>query len=115
MKSVPAFDNGSLPRLLYFADTPIEDRVGYSVLYRLLDAYPKHKLMIIEGNAASAPERRITGVTYHQCKVVWARLLRTRLHRYLSLPTTLYMPLRASALDRLARNFRPEAVITLVY
>src|SRR5215467_5796572 len=115
MRSVPTFDNGSLPRLLYFADTPIEDHVAFSVLYRLLDAYPKNKLMIIEGNAASAPDRRITGVTYHQFKLVWSRLLRTRLHQYLSPPTTFYMPLRASALDRLVRNFRPEAVMTVVY
>jgi glycosyltransferase involved in cell wall biosynthesis len=111
------FDSGSLPRLLYFADTPIEDRVAFSVLFRVLEVYPKNKLMIIEGDPESMPNRRIAGVTYHQFKLnpVWARLLRTRLHRFLSLPTAFYMPLRASALERVVRNFQPEAVMTMVW
>jgi glycosyltransferase involved in cell wall biosynthesis len=115
MRSGPVFDGGSLPRLLYFADTPIEDHMAYSTLYRVLDVYPKNKLMIIEGNVASIPTRRIAGVTYHQFKLVWARLLYTRLHRYLSPLTTFYAPLRADALERLVRNFRPEAVMTMVW
>ena len=89
--------------------------MAFSALYRVLDVYPKNKLMIIEGDLASAPDRRITGVTYHQLKLVWSRLLRTRLHRYLSLPTMFYMPFRANALERLVRNIRPEAVMTMVY
>lgn len=115
MTSEPLVDSGSLPRLLYFADTPVEDHMAFSVLYRLLDAYPKNKLMIIEDNFASNPNRRIPGVTYHQFSLVWARLLATRLHTYLSPLTTFYMPLRAGALERLVRNFRPEAVMTMVW
>jgi glycosyltransferase involved in cell wall biosynthesis len=115
MRSVPVFDSGSLPRLLYFADTPIEDHMAFSTLYRLLEVYPKNKLMIIEGNLAANPYRRIAGVTYHQLKLVWSRLLRTRLNRYLSPLATFYAPLRANALERLVRNFRPEAVMTMVW
>jgi hypothetical protein len=114
MKGVPVFDSGSVPRLLYFADTPIEDHMAFSALYRVLEVYPRNKLMIIEGNLASNPNRRIDGVTYHQLKLAWARLLGTRLHRYLSPLTTFYTPLRAGALEGLARNFRPEAVMTMV-
>jgi glycosyltransferase involved in cell wall biosynthesis len=115
MKRVPLFDSGSLPRLLYFADTPIEDDMAFSALYRVLDGYPKHKLMIIEGNFASNPKRRLAGVTYHQVKLVWARLLATRLHRYLSPLTMFYTPFRAGSVERLARNFRPEAVLTMLW
>lgn len=111
----PLYDSGSLPRLLYFADTPIEDRMAFSTLYRVLEAYPKNKLLIIEGNAASNPDRRIAGVTYLQFKLVWARLLSTRLDRYLSPLATFYSPFRANALERLVRDFRPEAVITMLW
>jgi len=89
--------------------------MAFSALYRVLAVYPKNKLMIIEGNLASNPNRRIAGVTYEQFKLVGVRLLRTRLHRYLSPLTTFYTPLRAHALERLVRNFRPEAVMTMVW
>jgi glycosyltransferase involved in cell wall biosynthesis len=115
MRNLPNFDFGSLPRLLYFADTPIEDHMAFSALFRMLEIYPKKKLMIIEGNVASIPNRRIIGVSYHQFKLVWARLLWTRLDRYLSPLTTLYTPLRAPALGRLVRDFQPEAVMTMIW
>src|SRR5260370_41307434 len=112
MINVRGFDSSSLPRLLYCADTPIEDHMAFSTLYRLLEVYPKNKLMIIEGNLASIPNLRITGVTYHQLKLDWSRLLRTRLHSYLSRLATFYGPLRANALERLVRNIRPYAVMS---
>jgi glycosyltransferase involved in cell wall biosynthesis len=115
MINIRNFDSSSLPRLLYFADTPIEDYMAFSALYRIFEVYPKDKLLIIEGNLASTPNRRLTGVTYHQLKLVWSRLLRTRLHRYLSPLATFYAPLRANALERLVQNFRPEAVMTMVW
>jgi glycosyltransferase involved in cell wall biosynthesis len=115
MSSAPVLDFASLPRLVYFADTPIQDHMAFSTLYRIFEVYPKNKLLIIEGNLASIPNRRITGVTHHQLKLPWARSLRTRLSRYLSPLTTLHMPLRAGALERLVRDFRPEAVMTMVW
>jgi hypothetical protein len=75
----PLYDSGSLPRLLYFADTPIEDHMAFSTVYRVLEAYPKNKLLIIEGSVASDPDRRIAGVMYLQFKSVWVRLLLTPL------------------------------------
>jgi glycosyltransferase involved in cell wall biosynthesis len=106
----------ALPKLLYFGDTPIEDYMAFSVLYRVLEIYPKNKLVIVEGDKASAPNRRIVEVNYERLERarVWARLLGTRLNRYLSPLTTAYTPLRAGALARLVRDFRPEAVMTLV-
>ena len=64
----PLYDSGSLPRLLYFADTPIEDHMAFSTVYRVLEAYPKNKLLIIDGSIVSDPDRRIAGVTYLQFK-----------------------------------------------
>src|SRR5260370_3500596 len=84
-KDTETVDCESLPRLLYFADVPVENYMhGSTLLYRLLDAYPKDKLVIIEGNIRSDTARRIDGVTSHQCKPSWARLLRTRFSPYLS-------------------------------
>src|SRR6516225_6140326 len=75
----------SLPRLLYFADVPVEHYMhGSTLLYRLLSAYPKEKLTIIEGSGASIPDRRISGVPYSRCKPVLSRLSRTRFHHYIS-------------------------------
>lgn len=116
MTDVQRINWEALPKLLYFADTLIEDYMAFSVLYRVLEIYPKSKLMIVEGNKTSAPDRRIVGVDYQQFNLVWvwARLLGTRLNRYLSPVTTAYTPLRAGALGRLVRDFRPEAVMTMV-
>jgi glycosyltransferase involved in cell wall biosynthesis len=100
----------SLPRLLYFADVAVEDYMhGSSLLYRLLGAYPKDKLLIIEGGGVSALDRRLRGVFYGQCRPMLSRLSsRTR-------PLiTLYAPMPRIRLTKLLRSFQPEAVITVV-
>ena len=106
----------SLPRLLYFADVPVEHYMhGSTLLYRLLSAYPKEKLIIIEGSGVSAPDRRISGVPYSRCKPLLSRLSRTRFRYYVSPFITLCSPLQRTYLTRLLRSFQPEAVVTVVW
>src|SRR6266436_5306189 len=79
IKNKPTVNCESLPRLIYFADVPVEHYMhGSTLLYRLLCTYPKEKLTIIEGSGASIPDRRISGVPYSQCKPMLSRLSRTR-------------------------------------
>jgi hypothetical protein len=107
---------GFLPKLLCFSDVPVENYMhGSTLLYRLLSAYPKDKLMIIEGTSTSAPDRRIRGVTYSRCEPVWSRLSRTRFHSYISPFITLSAPLQRTYLTKLLRCFEPEAVLTVVW
>jgi glycosyltransferase involved in cell wall biosynthesis len=106
----------SLPRLLYFADVPVEQYMhGSTLLYRLLSTYPKEKLIIIEGSGASIPDRRISGVPYSRCKPVLSRLSRTRFRCYVSPFITLCSPLQRTYLTRLLRSFQPEAVMTVIW
>jgi glycosyltransferase involved in cell wall biosynthesis len=87
---------------------------GSILLFRLLNGYPKEKLIIIEGSTASASDRRLRGVHYGRCKPVLSRLTRTRIHHYVSPFATLCAPLQRISLTRLLRGFEPEAVITVV-
>jgi glycosyltransferase involved in cell wall biosynthesis len=108
--------SGSLPKLLYYSDVPVEDYMhGSTLLYRLLSAYPKERLIIIEGGGVSVPNRRLRGVKYGQCKPMLTRLSGTRLHYYISPFMTLCAPLRRTRLTKLLRRFQPEAVITVVW
>jgi hypothetical protein len=116
MKNLEAFNCKSLPRLLYFGDVQVENYMhGSSLLYRLFSAYPKEKLIIIEGSQISSPDRRLRDVRYGRCKPVLSRLARTRFHRYISPFITSYAPVPRIRLTRLLRSFRPEAIITVVW
>jgi glycosyltransferase involved in cell wall biosynthesis len=106
-----------LPRLLYIGDVPVEaSYYGSLLLYRLLQNYPIANLRIIEGNLhPSAPERRLRGVQYQTLAVGYERLLRTRLHKFYSAILSLSAAGRAKQIEPLARNFSPEAVLTVAH
>jgi hypothetical protein len=105
-----------LPKLLYFAEVPVENYMHGSLqAHRLLSAYPKEKLLIVEGSQASIPDRRLPGVRYGQCRPMLSRLSRTRFNKYISPLTNLCAPLQHTYLTKLLGSFRPEAVITVVW
>jgi hypothetical protein len=83
---------------------------GSIQLYRLLSAYPKEKLLIIEGSGASTSDRRLRGVSYGQCRPMLSRLS-SRARPLI----TLWAPMPRIRLTRLLRSFQPEAVITVVW
>jgi hypothetical protein len=116
MRNMVDPNGGSLPKLLCFSDVPVENYMnGSTLLYRLLSAYPKEKLIIIEGSSVSIPNRRIAGVAYSQCKPVLAGLSRTRFHYYISPFITLCATMPRTRLTKLLRSLQPEAVITVVW
>lgn len=71
---------GSLPRLLYIGDVPIESTYHGSVLlYRLLEDYPRQLLTIFETGSESSALRRLPGVHYSSLPL-GSRWLNTRFH-----------------------------------
>jgi len=107
---------GDLPRLLYFADVPVEDYMHGSVqLYRLLQSYPPDRLLIVEGPARSQEDRRLPGVAYRQNRDLLQRLARSRFG-------DLFGDLYAwrggdgvAALTQQVGDFRPQAVLSLLH
>ena len=109
-------DTGGLPRLVYFADVPVENYMhGSALMYRLLETYPKDRLLIVESVSKAAPERRLPGVDYRATRHPIHRLLRTRLGPKLSAPYALMGGDGAEALERATGDFKPEAVLTVVH
>jgi glycosyltransferase involved in cell wall biosynthesis len=104
-----------LPRLLYIGDVPVEaSHSGPVVLYRLLQRYPPDRLCIAEaGPWLSTAEQRLPDVRYEDRRLPLSRLVRSRFAiQYWSLVLILAR-LRARLFKRLAREFRPDAVISV--
>jgi hypothetical protein len=107
-----------LPRLLYLGDVPVRSTLaGSALLYRLLWAYPRDRLRIIETNAMPADGPVLQGVAYQSLRVCNPRLLRTRFghlyRRYLYHAA----PFRGWVLARKlkAGDWCPQAVVTVVH
>jgi hypothetical protein len=109
-------NEASLPRLLYLGDVPVERGLhGSALLYRLLEVYPKNKLLIVEGSSKSNLNLQLSGVEYHSYKQVWSRLLQTRFHSFASSAATLCAPVRGRPVPDFVLSFRPQAVFTVVW
>jgi len=105
----------SLPRLLYLGDVPVESSYhGSTLLYRLLETYPKDRLQIVEaGLHASLPARRLDGVPYHFRPLPVGRLQNSRLASWYATGNVLQAERRSRKFQALMDNFRPEAVLTV--
>jgi hypothetical protein len=104
-----------LPRLLYFADVPVEASYhGSALLYRLLQDYPLEKLLIIERwPYLSQTTRRLAGVEYRRLPSGLTRLLPTRFH-HAAVPLFMNLAwLDARLVWRKIADFRPEAVLSV--
>lgn len=106
-----------LPRLLYFSDVFAENSFsGALVMYRLLEAYPADRLLVLEtSHQLSVPARRLHGVTYRSLPVGSNRLGFTRLHRWWQLWTTTRMSAWADLVPEAIGAFAPEAVLTVAH
>jgi len=104
-----------LPLLLYVGDVTVESTfAGSALLYRLLQNYPVKRLRVIEGSlSVSHPCKRLPGVEYWKLRVGTERLLRTRFHPLYSSLLHLTATLRLGQLDRIEKQFRPEAILTV--
>lgn len=105
------------PNLLYIGDVPVEASYhGSALLYRVLEAYPAGKLVIIEaGIETSKAERRLSGVEYHDRKLLFSRLQSTRFAAWYTAARLRSAAARAGNLEGLARSRRPEAILTVTH
>lgn len=74
-----------LPRIVYVGDVPVEASYhGSALLYRLLETYTAAGIKIVETGRASAPERRLSNVSYSWSPLGESRWMRTRFHPFVS-------------------------------
>jgi hypothetical protein len=108
----------NLPRLLYIGDVPVESTVaGSALIYRLLQQYPVEKLRIIEGNAIGAAQSktRLNKVKYEVLNFAIKRLLHSRFTPIYNSYLLLTAKQRISQLIETAKNFQPEAILTVTH
>ena len=106
-----------LPRLLYLGDVPVEASYhGSALIYRLLETYPKGKLLILEaGTSLSLPARRLPDVLYLERKAPLSRLRTTRFSSYYFDMSLLCATTRALGFKSAAKRFGVEAVLTVTH
>jgi hypothetical protein len=109
-----------LPRLLYVSDVPVEASYhGSALLYRLLEDYPRDKLLVVEaGDLLSDPSRRLPACHYERPVTASTRLSGLALTR-LGRPAMALQLAMAGSIPRVLRDladgFAPEAVLTVVH
>jgi glycosyltransferase involved in cell wall biosynthesis len=106
-----------LPRLAYVADVNVQDHTHGSLqLFRLLSAYPPEKLQIIETTwNRSAPERRITGVSYRHHRPWWTRVFHQSRLPGISPWLAKLAVRRWREIEGLLSPFQPEALLTVAH
>lgn len=107
---------GSLPRLLYMGDVPVEASLhGSALLHRLLQGYPPERLLVVENMHASLDARRLPQVDYRWLPMPWRRLMHTRLQPWALSALWLRAPGRARQLAALSAAFAPQAVLSVAH
>lgn len=106
-----------LPRLLYLADVPVETSYhGSALLYRLLENYPKDKLVIVEaGPYISMSQRRISNIVYRAAPLPVARLNRTQFWAWYHAAQLRLAKSRALRFIAFAREIQAEAILTVTH
>lgn len=105
---------GSLPKLCYVGNVPVESSMhGSALLWRLLEPYPKERLLVVECERQSKPAGRLSGVRYVAADMHGSRFLFSR-----AAPLALPLLFRfskhlASRIQTQVERFRPEAIITV--
>ncbi len=109
--------DGSFPRLAYVGHAPVEPTYyGSAVLYRLLEDYPREKLIVVESNLlTSLPQRRLPKVIYRILKTGRKRLLATRFGAIYAAWLSSRAPCRAAELRRVLADLRPQAILTVAH
>jgi hypothetical protein len=105
---------GTLPRLAYIGEVPVECTLHSSgLLYRLLQDYPADKLLIVESwPAISNAATRLPGVAYREF-ALWPKRGRSRLRHLAATWLALSAAPNANRLRRSLGGFGPEAILTL--
>lgn len=105
----------SLPRLVYWGDIPVErTRASSMLLYRLLEAYPPERLLILEPTAMRSKERmRLVGPEYVSFPLRRWRFLRTRFRGVVAASLLAFPPGLNRAAREAVKRFRPEALLSI--
>jgi hypothetical protein len=104
--------NGSLPRLLYLADVPVESSYhGSALVYRLLSEFRTERLFVLEHGNPSLAERRLPDVRYAVLKGQWTH---PQVSRFAILAAATRDVSRALKFLRTS-SFVAEAVLTVTY
>lgn len=104
----------NLPKILYISDVPVElSSAGATLLYRLLEHYPKDKLLIIQGVGVSESQQRIPGVEYHVYKPKIDRLRYTRFSKHVQSLFLATHLLGSGKINRIAESFKPDIILTV--
>ncbi len=102
-----------LPRLAYVGEVPVlAISAGPALLYRLLEAYPRDRLLVcVSADNASQPNHELPGVAHVRFPLMNRRLLNTRFARLYA--TWIYhrAPAHGRALSARLRAFGAEAVL----
>jgi glycosyltransferase involved in cell wall biosynthesis len=116
-KSLITGTDEELPRLLYLGDVPVEDTTGGSaLLHRMLLAYPREKLLIVEGSLREPlQEKRVPGAQYRELNLGSRRLAHSRLGPLYFPSLWIAAPLFTGRAERQVERFRPEAVLTVAH
>ncbi|CAN5895409.1 hypothetical protein BH11BAC4_BH11BAC4_01200 [soil metagenome] len=105
-----------LPRILYLSDVPVElSYAGATLMYRLLEHYPKEKLLIIQGTEMNSKER-IAGVNYITTKSAFLnRLKTTRFSKRISGLLIAKQYIRSGKLLSAIKEFKPDVILTVSF
>ncbi len=103
-----------LPKILYISDVPVElSSAGATLLYRLLEHYPKDKLVIMQGVGVSKDQPRIPGVQYHVIKSPLERLRYTRFAKFLKGLFLAAEVIGSSKTKKMIRSYKPDIILTV--
>jgi glycosyltransferase involved in cell wall biosynthesis len=104
-----------VPRLVYVGDVPASPTVaGAALLYRLLQAYPPDRLLVIsEGTPARSDSRRLPGVRYETYDLPAERFLKTRFAPLAGAARFLTAGRQSHKIESAMKDFDPQAVLTV--
>lgn len=103
-----------LPKILYLGDVPVElSSAGATLLYRLLQHYPKDKLLIIQGVGVDENQPRIPGVQYHVFKSKLERLRYTRFAKYTKGLFLANQLLVSGKAKKIIQSYQPDIILTI--
>ena len=108
--------SNGLPKILYMADVPVEQSyAGATQLYRLLEFYPKDKLVIVQGMVVNN-QKRLPGVSYQ----VWENTFFSKL--YHSKFSKLVLPFYVvhfffirTRERKLIQSFQPDIILSVSF
>jgi glycosyltransferase involved in cell wall biosynthesis len=105
-----------LPRILYYSGVPVESSfAGATLIFRLLEHYPKEKLLIIQGMELNKAAR-ISGVSYYVVKWRWLnRLKSTRFNKWITTFTMFQDVWTGWKYGKKIRIFNPDIILTVTF